>query len=101
MGYQVIRQPDGKLAIWSSYTDGWAVLDAEPGEAVEWFAELEAQRARRDAERVVGHVVAGEPHKAYYQFAMSFEEADAQTDEKAADLRVQWDAEAQANSQPG
>lgn len=90
MGYQVIRQPDGKLAIWTSYSDGWAAYDCTPEEAVEFFVEIAADRARRDAERVVRHVLAGEPRKAYHQFAMTFEEAEEEAGpgERLADLRA-------------
>lgn len=88
MGYQVIRQPDGKLAIFSSYTDTWAVYDATAEEAVEWFAELAAKDARRDAQRIVDHVVAGEPRKAYYQFTRTFDEANAESGKHGGDVIV-------------
>jgi hypothetical protein len=81
MGYQVIRQPDGLLAVFSSITDTWAVYDAAPGEIADWFAEIAAARARRDAERTVAAVVAGSPQEAYYQFTMSFGEANEQSRE--------------------
>ena len=81
MGYQVIRQPDGLLAIFSSYTDTWVVYDADPGEVVDYFAERAAKNARRDAERIVEHVMNGRAREAYYQFAMTFEEANAESGE--------------------
>lgn len=88
MGYQVIKQPDGQLAIWSSYTDGWAAVDCTAEDVTTFFVDRAAADARRDAERIIGHVLAGEPEKAYYQFAMTFEEADAEAHdgEKYADI---------------
>jgi hypothetical protein len=86
VGYQVIRQPDGKLAVFSSYTDCWAVYDAEPSEVVEWFTGLAAKDARRDAQRVVDAVVEGDPWKVYYQFTMSFEEANAKSGEYGGEV---------------
>jgi hypothetical protein len=81
MGYQVIRQPDGLLAVFSSYVDCWAVYDATPDEVVDWFAEWAAKDARREARRVVDAVLAGEPREVYYQFAMTYEEANAMSGE--------------------
>ncbi|MDX3110141.1 hypothetical protein [Nonomuraea angiospora] len=78
MGSQVIRQPSGQLAIFDSVTDTIIVWDATEDEIVEWFAERAAESARRDARRAVEHVAAGNPRKAYYQFAMTWEEALAE-----------------------
>jgi hypothetical protein len=86
MGYQVIRQPDGLLAVFSSYVDCWAVYDASPEEVVDWFAERAAADARRDAQRVVDAVQGGEPRKVYYQFAMTFEEANAMSGEHGGEV---------------
>lgn len=46
MGQQIIRQPDGKLAVFASITDTFTVVDATPEELVEWRAEEAAERAR-------------------------------------------------------
>lgn len=75
MGYQIIRQPSSKFAIFSSITDTIIVWDATEDEIVEYFAEQAAERAREDARRNIAHVAAGNPSKAYYQFAMTWEEA--------------------------
>ncbi|MGR6922588.1 hypothetical protein ACU635_50755 [[Actinomadura] parvosata] len=78
MGNQIIRQPDGKYAIFSSYTDTIIFWDATEDEIVEHFAERAAEAARRDVRRAIGHVAASEPRKAYFQFAMTWEKALAQ-----------------------
>lgn len=78
MGNQIIRQPSGKYAIFSTYTDTITVWDATEDEIVEHFAERAAEVARRDARRLLGHVAAGNPRAAYFQFAMSWEEALAE-----------------------
>lgn len=77
MGRQVIKQPDGRLAIWSSNSDTWVVVDAEPEEVVDYFVQHAARDARRSAEATVAAVVEDRPRDVYYQFAMSFEEAEA------------------------
>ena len=81
MGYQVIQQPDGKLALFGSVTDTWAVYDATPDEIVEQFATWAADDVRRSARRIVDLVLAGNAREAYYQFAMTFEEANAESRE--------------------
>lgn len=75
MGYQIIKQPSGQLAIRASYTDTLVAWDATKDEVVEWFAELAATRAREEAERLADFVLADEPRKAYYQFVVPWEEA--------------------------
>jgi hypothetical protein len=75
MGSQIIRQPSGKFAIFSSITDTIIVWDATEDEIVEWFAERAAEDAQRDARRLIGHVVAGNPREVYFQFAMTWDEA--------------------------
>ena len=46
MGYQVIRQPDGKLALWSTVVDSFVVVDATTDEIVEFFVQRAADEAR-------------------------------------------------------
>lgn len=88
VGYQVIKQPDGRLAIWSSYTDSWAVADCTSDEVVAFFTDKAEADAKRDAERIVTYVLADDARAVYHQFAMTFEEADgdARPGEKYADL---------------
>lgn len=77
MGFQIIKQPDGQLAVRSSETDTLVIWDATREEVVEAFAEMAAREARRTAERLADLVLADEPRKAYYQFAVSWEQAVA------------------------
>lgn len=87
----MILQPDGRLAVWSSYSDRWAVVDGSAEEVAGWFADRAAADARRDAGRVAELVLAGNAEEAYGRgFAMTFEEADAKAPdgEKAADIRA-------------
>lgn len=76
MGHQIIRQPDGKLAVFSSYVDAWILVDAEPADLLGYYAEKAAEDARDGTQRVLDLVLDGQPRKAYYQFAMTFEEAN-------------------------
>jgi hypothetical protein len=81
MGHQVIRQPDGKLAVFSSFSGEWIRWDNSPEELVEWYAERAAEDARRSARQTVDAVLAGNPREVYCQFTMTFEEANAESGE--------------------
>ncbi|GGK61501.1 hypothetical protein Sme01_03240 [Sphaerisporangium melleum] len=75
MGNQIIRQPDGHLAIFCSSTDTIIIWDATAEEIVEWFAEQAAERAREDARRHVENVATGDARNSYYQFTKTWEQA--------------------------
>ena len=75
MGNQIIRQPNGQFAIFSSITDTIHVYDATAEEIEEYFVERAAESERQRVREILGHVIAGEPRKAYYQFAMTWDEA--------------------------
>jgi hypothetical protein len=82
MGYQVIKQPNGGLGIFSGYVDDWIVCDATPEEIIEWCekdaAESAARHARMELEiRILPAVLSDQPRKAYFQFAMTYDEAEA------------------------
>lgn len=85
MGNQIIRQPDGHYAVFSSVTDTIIIYDATGDEIVDWFAEQAAERARRNAKRLLEHVADGEPRRAYHQFAMTWDEALAEDREHHGD----------------
>ena len=89
MGNQIIKQPDGRFAIFSSITDTIIVWDATADEIVEYFAEQAAERAREDVRRKIEHVAAGEPRRAYFQFAMTWEEALATDREFGGDASTE------------
>lgn len=76
MGHQVIIQPDGKLAIFSSFSDTWIIMDATPGEITEYYARRAAENARRSARETVRTVLDGNEREIYAQFAMTFAEAN-------------------------
>jgi hypothetical protein len=86
MGQQIIQQPDGKLAVFSSITDTFIVVDATPEELIEWRAEEAAERARERTRAELDHVLSGNPRKAYHQFAMAWDEAADLNREHGGDL---------------
>ena len=48
VGHQIITQPDGLLAVWSSTVDAITIIDATDEELIEHRAAQAAERARRD-----------------------------------------------------
>lgn len=77
MGHQIVKQPDGRLAIFSDGVDAWIVWDATPDEIVEYYAERAAESARDSARRTVDNVINDDPRKSYCQFTATFAELNA------------------------
>ena len=75
MGQQIIKQPDGRLAVFSSVVDAFIILDASPEEILDWRAEEAAKEARRATQRQLDHVLADEPDRSYFQFTLTWQEA--------------------------
>lgn len=72
MGQQIIKQPDGKYAVWSSIVDNFTYINCTPEEIIEVWV----QEAREDITRMVTSKVealnAGK--QPYYQFTKTWEE---------------------------
>jgi hypothetical protein len=83
MPQQIIQQPDGRLAVFSTVVDAFIVLDATPDELIEYRAEEAAEKAREDTRREIDRVLSGES-RPYYQFTMTWEEAEAKDRETNA-----------------
>ena len=88
MGHQIVRQPDGKLAVFSTGVDAWIRKDATPEGISDYYAEKAAEDARRDVAETVAHVLAGEPRRVYCQFTMTFDEANQSSREGGGEW---WD----------
>ena len=75
MTHQIIRQPDGRLAVFSTGVDDWIIADATSEELGDYYAERAAKDARKSALDTCDKVLSGNARKVYYQFAMTYEEA--------------------------
>lgn len=73
MGRQIVEQPDGKYAIWSSIVDDFVVVDCENASEI---IDVMVEDARRDIERNVLRVLAqlDSGEKPYHQFTNTFSE---------------------------
>jgi hypothetical protein len=87
VGHQIIKEP-GKdtYAVFSSFTDVWILWNASREELEDYYAERAAEDARRSFRHTIS-LVDEDPRKAYFQFAMTFGEANAKSIEMGgADL---------------
>lgn len=75
MGHQIIKQPNGLFAIFSSNTDTIIGWDYTEEDVLEYFAEQAAADARREVRMKLDHVKSDDARSAYYQFAKTWEEA--------------------------
>lgn len=80
MGHQIIKAPDGTYAVFSSFTDTWILTNASPQELEDYYAEKAAKDARESLRNTIA-LVDEDPRNAYFQFVMTFEEANARSTE--------------------
>jgi len=73
MGNRIIKQPDGKFAVWSTAVDASTMIDATPDEIVEEWLSDERARLTQRAEQITTALDADE--RPYHQFTESWEEA--------------------------
>jgi len=93
MGLQLLKQPDGNYAIFSSYSDTLVGLSYTREELVEKFAKEAADEARRQIENILDKVEANDPKDPpYYQFTMNWEEALKSHRKHKANQSPEWNA---------
>lgn len=95
MGRQIIKQPDGRFAIFSSSTDTVHIWDATAEEIVDYFAEKAAEDARREARRMVDAVARDDARSVYYQFMRTWEEVLESDREHGGEVWREWQDRAQ------
>lgn len=73
MGHQIIKQPNGLYALYSSIVDDFVLIDATPQYIIdEWVASYKQDMQGKVSE-IIQKLEQGE--KPYYQFTMTFDEA--------------------------
>lgn len=73
MGRQIIKQPNGKFAVWSTNSDAIILYDASESELVNYFVEREIKRIADDIRQICAELHGG--GKPYYQWTMTWDEA--------------------------
>src|SRR5687768_8515122 len=58
MSYQIIQQPDGAYALWSTGTDRFAMLDARPDDLVGYLLAYAERRIRENVTDVIEQLAA-------------------------------------------
>ena len=84
MGHQILEQPDGRLAVFSTVTDSFLLVDGTEEEIIEWYAEEAADQARRRARRSIDQAL-GRSGQPPLRTALAWERAvelDRQTTEE-------------------
>lgn len=75
MGKQIIKQPDGKYAVWGSISDTFVIYNATKEEVLKFFRDdymKKVERQMRDIKMTFKDLEDGE--EPYFQFTLSFEE---------------------------
>ena len=86
MGNQIIRQPDGFYAVFSSIVDGFTALNCTRQEIINSRIEEERERIRQEVNATCDKIDNGEP--AYFQFGLSWDEAVEINNEKDENEKV-------------
>lgn len=72
MSTQIIIQPDGRLAVWSTITEDLILYDATEDEVISWFGKIAQVDAEARATEIIEKLRAGK--KSYYQFTKTWDE---------------------------
>ena len=79
MGRQIIQQPDGQFAVWSSIVNDFILEDATAGEIIEEWVQEKREQIEKDVTETCKALLKGE--KPYFQFTKTYAEACAFRDE--------------------
>lgn len=86
MGRQIIQQPNGKFAVWSSIVNDFVLEDATVGEIIEEWVQEKREQIETDVTEKCKALLKGE--KPYFQFTMTHAEACAFRNECHADTEA-------------
>ena len=72
MSRQIVKQPDGRYAVWSTVVDGFVLTDATPEDIIEDWVNQYRQEITSSVLHIIELLERGE--KPYYQFTLSFDD---------------------------
>lgn len=75
MGSQIIIQPNGRYAVWSSVVDGITIYDCEPKDILDYWLEREKERLSSALELIIKNINEGNTKRSYFQFTKTWDEA--------------------------
>lgn len=73
MSDQIIKQPNGRYAIFSSVCDDFVVVDANKEEIIQEFETALGKFGGNTADRIIHQLDSGD--RPYHQFTLSFDDA--------------------------
>ena len=73
MSHQIIKQPNGKYAIWSTIIDDFIYIDLTSEQWIKIQQEEVAKNIKINTMKIINKLKKGE--KPYYQFTITYEEA--------------------------
>lgn len=82
MSHQIIKQPDGRYAIWSTIVDNFIVTNADRKQVIDYFVNREKEDLINRLNKDLNLIDANKSEKVYYQFALTYEEALAEINSK-------------------
>jgi hypothetical protein len=84
LGRQILKQPDGEFAVWSTNSDSIIIYDATEADIVTYFLERDVRDSIAATMKIIDELEAGE--KPYYQFTMTWEQALKEHEERHGPL---------------
>lgn len=84
MGRQIIQQPDGKFAIWSTNSDSIIIYDASEADIITYFLQQDIKDSVAATMNILDELKNGETP--YYQFTRTWEEAIKEHEERHGPL---------------
>lgn len=85
MGTAIVKQPDGRLAVFSTVVDSWLLYDADTAEVLDYFIERATEEAIRNTTRAI-ELAREQGTSAPTNFKATFESLDAIAREHGGDL---------------
>lgn len=73
MGHQIIKQPNGKYAIWSDVVDHFILVHCDEQDIVDYYVEKQTKSLKENVAEEIAALERGE--KPHAQFTKTFEEA--------------------------
>lgn len=73
MGHQIIKQPNGLFAVFSTIVDNFLVYNKTKEQLKKFYLRMERARINKEIDEIVEKIEKGV--SPYYQFSMTFEQA--------------------------
>jgi len=86
MANQIIRQPNGLYAVWSTCVDNFTMVDCTPQEIIDDWSVREREQIAKRVNEVIQSLAAG--GKPYLQFTQTFDEAMGSVRERHGEFAV-------------